>query len=59
MKSKTKCKVKVTGVKYMMLVMVEIKIPLDMQALRCSSKKWVIFDSAESKQGGRQSKKKN
>ena len=58
MKNKTKCKVKVTGLKYMMLVMVEIKIPVDKQALWCPSRKWTILDGEGSKQGGRQYRKK-
>lgn len=41
-----------------MLVTVEIKIFVDMQALWCPGKWWAIPDSAGSKPGTRQHKKK-
>ena len=59
MKSKPEEKMMVTGWKYVMLEMVDLKIPLDMQALWYPSKMCVILESAVSKLFCRWDKKKN
>lgn len=57
-KSKPEWKIDVTGLKYVMLVTMKIKIPVAIEALYCPSKAWAILDSAGSKQGCRQHIKK-
>ena len=59
MTSKPEGKMMVTGWEYVMLEMVDIKMPLDMQALWCPSKMCVILESAVSKLFCRRDKKKN